>query len=161
MISRWVVQPSYIRVREELRVYVIACLYLAFFLCLQCHSLHEQPFPSHVEQVVMSCFASIQSRGNFPPRAPSPLVTCNLAIVNSPRPGIGNAWKETTSVFGDSQQHHSTECSARCHVRASSSPPPGFDSDRVKLQKIFVPLNICNKWSRVSRLFEGTENGER
>ena len=134
---------------------------LPSFLCLQCHLLYEQPCLSHVEQVVMSCFASIQSRGNFPPRAPSPLVTCNLAIVNSPRPGIGNAWKETTSVFGDSQQHHSTECSARCHVRASSSPPPGFDSDRVKLQKIFVPLNIRNKWSRVSRLFEGTENSER
>ena len=109
---------------------------LPSFLCLQCHLLYEQPCPSHVEQVVMSCFVSIQSRGKFPPRAPSPLVTCNLAIVNSPRSGIGYAWKETTSVFGDLQQHHSTECSARCHVRVSSSPPPGFDSDRVKLQNL-------------------------
>ena len=161
MISRWVVQPSYIRVREELRVYVIACSYLAFLLCLQCHLLHEQPFPSHVGQVVMSYSASIQSRGNFPPRAPSPLVTCNLAIVNSPRPGIGNAWKEMNAVSGASQQHHSTECSFRRHVRASSSPPPGFDSGRVKLQYPFCHWTYATKWGRVSRLFEGTENGER
>ena len=45
--------------------------------------------------------------------------------------------KEMNAVFGDSQQHHSTECSARRHVRASSSPPPGFDTGRVKLQYPF------------------------
>ena len=99
--------------------------------------------------------------GEIPPS--SPLSSSNLQPRNRQLSSIWNRLrvKGTTSVFGDLQQHHSTECSARCHVRVSSSPPPGFDSDRVKLQKTFVPLNIRNKWSRVSRLFEGTENGER
>ena len=73
--------------------------------------------------------------GEFPPS--SPLSSSNLQPRNRQLSSIWNRLrvKGTTSVFGDLQQHHSTECSARCHVRVSSSPPPGFDSDRVKLQK--------------------------
>ena len=136
MVSQWVVQPNYIRVREELRIDVIACCTLPSFLCLQCHLLYEQPCPSHVEQVVMSCFVSIQSRGKFPPRAPSPLVTCNLAIVNSPRSGIGFAWKDRLRCSAIRSSIIRRSVSAHCHVRVSSSPPPGFDSDRVKLQNL-------------------------